>query len=354
MSLCINKNSAEFQTLLKKSGLPDYYIAAVSSEYLEQYNRFPYLDEIKGVNSKPYLSEILQLKNNSTKIDNILQVTGKETIEESKIYLNNNFQDLEIDIMPLQTEALVNITNRPVTKKIEPNLNINHSTDLSNELLFEQIIYKLKDLYGIKLNQITCDKINNSDLANIPGIMNSKAFVHNGEIYINTEFADRDAPVHEMMHILMGSIRTSNPDLYFNITNSIIGTSIFEENKFKYPNRTINDTAEEIFIEQFAKLVSLKNDSLKDIPDNIKHELFYHAKRVLDTILMGESSIKDYADNTVFNSSLSELGALVNSTFDVNDFKGTISIENGGIHRLLANKKQELMENNELEEICNG
>ena len=44
--------------------------------------------------------------------------------------------------------------------------------------------------------------------------------VHNGKIYINTDRADIDAPIHEMTHMLLGSIRFKNPDLYFDLIES--------------------------------------------------------------------------------------------------------------------------------------
>jgi len=43
----------------------------------------------------------------------------------------------------------------------------------------------------------------------------------------------------------------------------------------------------------------------------------YQAYRVLDSILMGETSIKDFSDIETFNSSLIELSKLVNSELDV-------------------------------------
>jgi hypothetical protein len=57
----------------------------------------------------------------------------------------------------------------------------------------------------------------NENLKNIPEVLSAKAFVHNGKIYINTDRADIDAPIHEMTHMLLGSIRFKNPDLYFDL-----------------------------------------------------------------------------------------------------------------------------------------
>lgn len=350
-SICINKNTAEFQTLVKQSGLPEFYVSAICGNFLDEHDRFPYLDEIKGADSSKYLEQQLNLKHRATSIENILAMTGKQTLQESQIYLNNTFRDVEIEILPLDTEAIIYITKRPETRELS-NLDIEHQNNLNSSLLFENIINKLISLYGINIHAVNNDNI--SEVANAPGINTAKAFVYNNEIYINTDLADKDAPIHEMMHILMGSLRSSNPSLYFQITNWVASQEIFNQYKENYPNRTMSDVAEEAFVTEFAKLTVSKNSVLQNFPNKVKYELFYNAKRVLDSILMGETSIKDFQDGEVFNSSLSDLCKKVNSSLDVNHTIGSISLYNGEAHRLLANKKQELLENHELEEYCNA
>ena len=91
---------------------------------------------------------------------------------------------------------------------------------------------------------------------------------------------------------------------------------------------------------------------LSQLPDDMKYELFYNAYRVLDSILMGDGSTKGRPDIEVFNSSLIELAEMVGSKIDEVSFKGQLELDS--IHRTLANKKQELMEDNELEEVCHG
>nr|DAJ95352.1 MAG TPA: hypothetical protein [Caudoviricetes sp.] len=45
----------------------------------------------------------------------------------------------------------------------------------------------------------------------------------------------------------------------------------------------------------------------------------YNMKRVLDSILMGESSIRDINDDILFNSTLRSLARIVNSKIDVSN-----------------------------------
>ena len=347
--ICINTNIVEFQTIAKQSGLSTDYVAAICGDFLEKHGRFPHLDEIPGANSKPYLEKQLNIKQESAEIAKILEMTGVSTLEEAQIKLNQIFSDLEITIVPIADFAKIFINKRPITQPIS-NITLDKNPFISSYNLFNTIINKLQTHYGIKITAIDSDIINNTDLKNIPGVATARAFIYNNEIYINTELADKDAPIHEMMHILVGGLKTSNPELYYNIMQEMANMEMFEQYKRVYPNRTNEDLAEEMFVEQFSRLVTLQDSQLENLPDNIKYELMYQAYRVLDSILMGETSIKDFSDIETFNSSLIELSKLVNSELDVKKSM----IDSSRQHRILSNKKQELLENNELQENCNG
>ena len=346
---CINTNVAEFQTLLKQSGLPDFYLAAFCGKFLDNHGRLPYLYEIPGSDSTKYLNNHLNIKNHATSIQKVLNMTGKETLEEAQIELNRTFRDVEVELTPItENDVRIYITKRPITRELEKN--VDHSPYVTSGLLFENILHKLQTLNGIQVNAVDSEMIQESELKDIPGAATAKAFVYNGEIFVNIDLADKDAPIHEMMHIMMGGLRRDDPDLYFSIVSQIADQPFFEEYVAKYPNRTRSDVAEEAFVSEFAKLASFGTSGLSTLDDNTKYELFYNAKRVLDSMVMGYCSVQQISDRRLFNSSLIEICEMVGSELDVNKFRGQLALDN--IHRSLANRKQELMENNELEENC--
>lgn len=339
MSSCINTKLPEYQLLSKQSGVPDFYLSALCGTFIDKYGRFPNLDEIKGADSEPYLIQQLDLKNGTTSIDKILNYTGTENLQEAVVKLNNIFRDKEITIVPLNNQAKVNIQARP---KTIPIIDPNEMENVSSSLMFESTISKLQNLYGINIHQVNNETI--KDLEHIPGISTAKAFVYNNEIYVNTDLSDKDAPIHEMMHILLGSVRTQNPDLYFQLVDTVSSLSIFNYYKDLYKFRTQGDVAEEAFVTEFSKLAAFGQSNL-DLDEATQYELLYNAKRVLDSILMGQSSIKGYSNAKIFNSSLMDLCKLTNSSLMGSDHFG---------HRVMSNLKQELLENGELEEVCNG
>ena len=75
-----------------------------------------------------------------------------------------------------------------------------------------------------------------------------KGFVKDGNIYINVDNSTMDTKVHELMHIFLGGVRYSNPELYFSLVNQVEQLPRYEEFASNFPNRTRGDINEEIFV----------------------------------------------------------------------------------------------------------
>ena len=137
MSICINKNSVQYQTLLKRSGLSEFKLEAYCRAFVEEHNRFPNLDELPSVNSSEALKEFLSLNENGyTSKENILSKTGKSSIEESIIDLNRQFSDLEIDIIDLDGDCIVKTIQRPSRYLMKDNPDIDYDEEkISKQLL---------------------------------------------------------------------------------------------------------------------------------------------------------------------------------------------------------------------------
>ena len=530
----------EYRTLKERSGISDFILEAICVDFLDKYDRFPYLDEIIGSNSEPYVRKTLQLdEHNSTNIDNILSTTGASTIEQANISLNDQYRDVEVEITPLNKDAIVEITKRPtednfdnwteedeilaraprnaegqllapngnpsnltekqyaqvrtkafkrwfgdwendptnaskiVDKNGEPlivyhespnvfntfdvskkrynvhNVNgiwasaidrkgkgygenvyplfinlrnpiktstkqaktITELRDLENKalnninsdgaildtidklgyetqyyvknpnqvksatdnsglfnrqnnniydpepngyLIFTNALNKLASLYGIKFNDITDAELNSEKWKSIiPDINSVNAFVYNGQIYINIDKANLDAPIHEMMHILVGSIRFQNPKLYTELISLAEQFPNYSKLIQKFPGRTRNDVNEEVFIEEVSRYLSGLSSNIADITPKLQYEISYNVKRLLDTILMGQDSVKTLTNDRLFSLSLKELAQQVNSSIMKNNFHGTINVENSELHRKLNNIKSDLYNQGTLKEYCN-
>nr|DAK03535.1 MAG TPA: protein of unknown function (DUF4157) [Bacteriophage sp.] len=357
--ICLNKNSVEYQTLKNMSGLSDFKFDMYASHYVEKYGRYPELDELPKANSEKHLDNYLKVQTiEDTKFANtehILEATSSNTLDEAIIKINNRYRDLETDIIDSGDISIVETKRRPNQWESIYSGGIEMISKLSpteNSAIIISMLDKLAKLYGIKFKQITNSDLTSEEWRN--KVVDSRgigAFIYNNEIYINTDNANLDAPIHEMMHLIFGSLRYSNPSLYFSmvdVINSIPGKDIYRE---KYYDRTNSDLNEEILVSEFSKYLSGQNSLISRFPETVIHEIEYNIKRVLDSMLFGEQSVKSVNNNVVFNSSLHKLAGIVGSKQFENDRFN--SITNAQIHRIVANTKQDLIKKGDLKEFCN-
>ena len=205
---------------------------------------------------------------------------------------------------------------------------------------------KMQKLYGINIIPISSDEIQE---LNIPNSSLVKGFVKNGNIYINVENSTMDTKVHELMHIFLGGVRYSNPELYFSLVNQVEQLPRYEEFASNFPNRTRGDINEEIFVQEFANYLT-KSPSMFDNLGDI-NELMYEIYRNIDTLIDGNYSVKSL-QTSVFGHTLEELYKDLQSENVVNKQQG--SLDAATIHRTLANVKEKVMKKNLLEERCDG
>jgi hypothetical protein len=250
MASCININSAEFQALKEKSGLSTEELKGYCYYYIDKCGRFPYLDEIAEANSSKYLTEKLELnENGGTSAKKILDYTQSESIEEATHKINDTHRDVEVDITPVLDRAIVRISKRPSFYQVQRGEQVVPDEVVNSRVLLNTALTKLARLYGINFKSVTTDELRDMFGNKMPDVYSTKAFVYNNEVYINTDLATADTPVHEMLHLLLGSIRYSDPDLYYNLVNLVDKLPQRDTLARMYKNRTRQDINEEIFVE---------------------------------------------------------------------------------------------------------
>lgn len=342
---CLIKNS-EYRTKLAQSGIPEPLFYSFANAFVAKHGRFPNLDELPKSDSRSFLQKSLNIKDDAAKIDDVLAVTQTSTIEEANIILNDTYTDLEVTLTPINKETIVNMRKRPSEYEVEDSEVFEVSENINPTVAINQMLDKIRKLYGIDVKTITDSEVSNY----VSDVQNVSAFIHEGNIYINTDLADIDAPIHEMTHLLLGAIRFKNPELYYGLikyAESFPSLQNFIKNN---PNRTYSDILEEAFVQETARYLSGLGSQLNLLEPDLLYELHYNFKRLLDSILMGQYSVKSVEDTELYNASLPELAKIVNSqTFTMNSF---FSLDDARLHRMLSNKKSELMQNGDLREEC--
>lgn len=349
--MCINTKSFEFQTLKEKSGLSDFELEYQVQAFQEMYGRWPNLDELEGVDSEPYIRKSLHIReDNSTSIDKILEETGTEDIRDAKIQLNNEYRDKEIDIIPLKNDAIVEITKRPNTQEDLSEDIYEQDTEVNNAVLMMQTIDKLQDLYGINIKYISNSELNSEEWQQVPGVQSAKAFVFNGDIYVNTDNATIESPLHEMLHLIFGSIKYSEPELYQSLVDQAINFSSYNRIAKLYPNRTQNDLNEEVFITELSKYLAGKQSDLAGLDPSVMHEISYNMYRLLDTVMMGGNSVKTIPESVLYNLNMKQVAQIVNSALAQGRNVG--SLDSSQVSRIMANVKSDLLSKGLLREEC--
>lgn len=360
MAVCLNKNSVEYQTLLKMSGLSEFKFNAFTSTFVDKFGRYPELDEIPGADSRPYLNNSLSVKTiddtSFIKNDKIFSQTGTTDVKEANIRINNTYRDLEVKLTPSSEVSTIQVRKRPNKwdNVYEGGIIIDDSTSSSRNVgVFNSILEKLANLYGINFVSITNGELSSEQWKGVvDDAKTTNAFVYNGNIYINIDNSSIDAPLHEMLHLFLGSVRYSDPQLYFSMVeamNELPNKALLARN---YKDRTDSDINEELLVSEFSKYITGQDSIISKLPVNVLHKTFYNMGRVLDSILFGEQSIATMDTKSLFNSSLVKLSEYLGSALTNNQYSGTFNVKSAEVHRVLANVKSDLMKNKDLKEFC--
>lgn len=350
--------------LQRKSGLSDFPLRSQIRHYLTNHeNRLPELDELQGADSEPYLRKDLNLpKGGSADIKTLYEKTGTETFSDAIISLNNTYRDLEIEGHQLNDDKYyVKIRHRPTVDsallgifgkpEVHPEINV-----VNDHRLIVQTLDKLSNLYGIAIHQIKRNNIPQ----NIQNRQNVRGYISNGEIYIVSDNCGVDTALHEMMHLILGSVKFQNPSLYYNLVGMASEFTNFKEWAKNYTdvygNDTPNDLAEEFMVTKIANYLSGQaNDTqlstlIKNQPE-IWYQTMYHMNRLLDSVFMGDASVKAIPVSNLYNYTFRQVANMVNSAVLQNKYNG--SLQDAELHRIGMNLKRYYMQNDKLEIQCN-
>lgn len=366
MAICLNKerSTGEYQTKLKQSGISQFRFDVFVSNFKERHGRYPELDEIPGADSENYIIESLGIKKegdfNMIAKEDLMNKLGVESTQQAQIKLNNIYRDKEITVVPLVDSCIVNIKNRPSkygeSSKMSVELQniFDTAPDAPASIVLSTIVEGLSDKYGIGIRTITTSELKNDKWKGVvQDPNNTKAFIYNGDIYINTDNATIDSPVHEMLHLILGSLKYSNNDLYNSLVQSMESIPDYRIRIKEFTNRSISDINEEIFVTEFSKYLTGQDTILKNLDSNTLYEIFYNMNRVLDSAIFGKDSVSKLSPNEEFNSSLADLCKKLQSTITKNTSTGTFDRYSSEVKRIMSNEKADLMREGKLKEICN-
>lgn len=349
---CFNINLPEYQTLKQKSGIfSDTVLAAYCQTYLELYNRYPYLDELPAPDSKEFMRQQVQMRaDGSVETTKLLDTLQCNDVHEANVKLNDTYRDQEVHVLELNKSSVITSEQRPNFGRTKSD-NSTDITHINNRALFNITNKKLSDLYGIETVLTSTEEIYSSRLnLQVPNAPSAKGFIFGGKIYINTDNATADTELHEMLHLLVGAMRFTDPTNYSKLLE--ISTQFPELNIFAQTmgNRTQNDILEEILVTELSKYLVSEPSIFDNMPKDLLHEVTYNIYRVLDSILMGNQSVAKAPLKELHNFTLRDLAQSVESA--ALNLITTSSLKEAEVHRIMANRKSELLTSKQLREEC--
>lgn len=333
----------EYQILRNRSGIPENTLDVYCRSFLAQYGRFPYLDELPS-DSRQNLTETLNLDSDGfTSKETVLEFTNSDEDSVNAV-INDQFRDLQVGVTFILDTAIVGMKQRPTFYNEWESSPNTPNTNLTPRSVIINVADKLDKYYGIKFIPTTTAELEQLGVREL-----AKSFILNNNIYVNTDLATLDSPIHEILHLLLGSIKFQNPKLYSDLVN--LSTQFGNYNKIAalYPNRTQLDIQEEVFVEEFGKYL-MGNSELNKLPEAIQYEISYNITRLLDSILMGDTSVRSLGSN-IYNMSLQDLAKAVNSRLMTSTLN--INLQDAALHRELGNIKEDLLRKGDLREECN-
>lgn len=356
MNACINKKSYEYRSLSERTGLSDLFLEAEIIDYADKHNgRWPTPAEIDGSDTTEHAREFLELRENNTietfKLTDKFQV---DTVDEAIVLLNtqDTYNDLEFDILPLNKTSIVNISHRP--SKYNNNFEIRYKPDeeVNSKIVLDTAFGKLATLYGIHFKQVYLHDLHNDPMFKdvIAVDPNPKAFILNGQIYINMNNYSVDSPIHELSHMLIGQLRFAKPELYMQLISLSEQLPNYQKMARTYLNRSRNDINEEIFVTEYSKFITGQKSVFDSIDPDIAYQVQFQVNRMIDTMLEGSFGIRDLKLQDIGKYSLKQIADLVNSSkmTSVNSFP----LEDSSIHRKLNNMKSAMLKSGQLKEVC--
>lgn len=175
----------------------------------------------------------------------------------------------------------------------------------------------IADKFGVQVNMQTSEEIK----TNFPDIdaNTSKAFIRDGEIYINTTIASSSDLLHEYSHLILGVLK-SDPNLRRNyeqlldiVARTREGKEMIKKLRSRYDSASEMDLMEEAFVKLFSNYVIGKmNPNLEQVFIGQERFLRDATKIVFNNEIADLKSFYGKSIETVFTRFSSDVSALLN------------------------------------------
>lgn len=168
-------------------------------------------------------------------------------IAPSKTYSNKYISDYTLDLPCLIGRGAHKIQD--TVEKIGDKQNYYYQIKRDSRTVIRELSEHLGEVYGHSFHIVSSRSVRDM-FGDDSSCWGAKAFIANGEVYVNADYASVTDPLHEFTHILLAGLKW-NPqyaDVYYNAVSAISDHPDFDKYASMYPNKHGSDLQEEVFV----------------------------------------------------------------------------------------------------------
>lgn len=382
MSICLDHESFEYQSLKNRTDISGFHFDAICSYYLENYGRFPKVDEIPNTNSLNVLSnkyknhtiqkdettetEYYEYIISKTKLHKDLSITtaNKDNVKSKLIDL---YPDLNIEVLQQNNDYIIRANKIPSKWYVRPHTYSKIRSDVNTSEFNVTAINHYVQAAMTKLGR-NVYTITDIDLASkkwrgiIDKSKTAKAFIYNGDIYINTDHATIEDQLHEFLHLVLGAIsKNEGESIYYTLLDYMQSDEQWLKQQLD-DFTTINgkldrskiDILEELFVREASKYLTGQQSKISEFNKNIQRKIIEDLiggfNKLLDADYSIDANLSEVEYNNpllLFQNTLSHVAQNAGS----NIFKENI-VEAAEQHRIRANLIAKYLKFSNITEVC--
>ena len=289
------------------------------------------------------------------KLKELLGVPDLNSLEQEFIQA---YPDLDlISFSKLSNKYTINV-KRIASKWFNRKAEFEQNENIFSIVVINNLIEKAIQRFGRKIYKIT-----DLDLASpkwnglIDRSKTNKAFIYNGDIYINVDHATIEDTLHEFLHLILGSIEQKEGKAYYDLISRIASDEQWLESQlpmFYKPgtnqlDRSLSDILEELFVREISKYLTGQKSKIREFESEVQDLILNDFMSGFNQIFDAKYSIDTTNPLLSFQTSLIKLGNELESThFSTN------LIEKSTKHRINSNLVSKYLQQfSNIQELCN-
>ena len=158
-------------------------------------------------------------------------------------------------------------------------------SERSSKELLKGLSNNLQNMYGIKFNVWTAEEIANQfDISPNATLLYSeqRAFVKDGQVYLNSDKASLAEPIHELGHIVLQGLKSMDNSLYNAIISKFSAHPNYQQIAKHYSNLSPDAMAEEVFVTTLGEMFNGRAANKVNQKWETKNKGFFN--RIFDSI----------------------------------------------------------------------